>query len=500
MYLRKSRMDTDYDEVSVEETLSRHRQILDRFCKDKKLNVVEVLEEVVSGESLAARPQMMRLLDLVSTGMYAGVVCMDIERLSRGSSMEAGYIMQIFQTNYCKIITPGKTYDLQNESDEQFTDMKFMFSRYELKTINKRLVRGRNQSASEGKFMGSMAPYGYRPYKLPGVKGNSLRIEPEEAKVVQMIYDMYGKQGMGYNAIAYALNDMHIPARKGEWSQTSIVNILTNEVYLGKIRWRREPVKKVVKDGFLAKTRILNDDYELYDGMHEPIITEEQWEMAKAVKKKKGHHSTHTTKELKNPFAGILFCEKCGAALKRNVPGKNQGTAPWFRCPTRGCDCRIVKCHTVEEAIRDAVEDWLDEYIIQLNSESKPKIDPIATALEAVQAQLASLQQQQDALCDYLEKGVYTIEMFTKRNATLSREIKKLQESEAELMRKKESGSQANQAAIEIIPTTQHILDNYDVLTIAEKNRLWKLVMKKATVYRTPDGELIVHIYPKLPK
>ena len=238
MYLRKSRMDTDYDEVSVEETLSRHRQILDRYCKDKKLNVVEVLEEVVSGESLAARPQMMRLLDLVSTGMYAGVVCMDIERLSRGSSMEAGYIMQIFQTNYCKIITPGKTYDLQNESDEQFTDMKFMFSRYELKTINKRLVRGRNQSASEGKFMGSMAPYGYRPYKLAGQKGNSLRIEPEEAKVVQMIYDMYGKQGMGYNAIAYALNDMHIPARKGQWSQTSIVNILTNEVYLGKIHHR----------------------------------------------------------------------------------------------------------------------------------------------------------------------------------------------------------------------------------------------------------------------
>jgi uncharacterized protein (DUF885 family) len=84
--------------------------------------------------------------------------------------------------------------------------------------------------------------------------------------------------------------------------------------------------------------------------------------------------------------------------------------------------------------------------------------------------------------------------------ATLSREIKNLQESEAELMRKKESGSQANQAAMEIIPTTQHILDNYDVLTIAEKNRLWKLVLKKATVYRTPEGELSVHIYPKIPK
>ena len=223
MYLRKSRMDTDYENVSVSETFSRHRTILEEFCKLKSLHVVEVLEEVVSGESMHARPEMMRLLDLISTGMYAGVVCMDIERLSRGSSMDSGYIMQVLQVNNCKIITPGKTYDLQNDSDEQFTDMKFMFSRYELKSINTRLERGRNQSASEGKFMGSMAPYGYRPFELSGEKGNSLRIEPEEAKVVQMIFEMYGQQGMGYNAIAYKLNDLHIPARKGEWSQNSVV-------------------------------------------------------------------------------------------------------------------------------------------------------------------------------------------------------------------------------------------------------------------------------------
>lgn len=193
MYLRKSRMDTDFDEISVEETLNRHRRILESFCKERRLNVVDVLEEVVSGESLSSRPKMLRLLELVNTGMYAGVICIDIERLSRGSSLESGYIMQVLQTNNCKIITPSKIYDLQNESDEQFTDMKFMFSRYELKTITKRLVRGRNQSASEGKFLGSVAPYGYRAYKLVGMKGNSLRIEPKEAKVVRMIFDMYFK-------------------------------------------------------------------------------------------------------------------------------------------------------------------------------------------------------------------------------------------------------------------------------------------------------------------
>lgn len=121
--------------------------------------------------------------------------------------------------------------------------------------------------------MGSMAPYGYRTYKLPGVKGNSLLIEPQEAEIVRLIFDMYGKQGIGYNTIAYRLNEMHIPSRTGTWGQTSVSNIINNEVYLGKIRWRKEPVKRVVKDGMLAKKRVCNDNYELYDGLHEPIIT-----------------------------------------------------------------------------------------------------------------------------------------------------------------------------------------------------------------------------------
>ena len=49
-------------------------------------------------------------------------------------------------------------------------------------------------------------------------------------------------------------------------------------------------------------------------------------------------------------------------------------------------------------------------------------------------------------------------------------------------------------------PATQHILESYPLLTPAEKNRLWKLVMKKATVYRSPDDKLTVNIYPNLPK
>ena len=87
-----------------------------------------------------------------------------------------------------------------------------------------------------------------------------------------------------------------------------------------------------------------------------------------------------------------------------------------------------------------------------------------------------------------------------KRNTAFSREIKNLQEAEAYLLQKKEAGAEANQAAMDIIPTTQHILDNYDILTILEKNQLWKLVLKKVTVYRSQDDELSIQLYPNLPK
>ena len=196
-YLRKSQMDRDFEELSVEETLKRHRKKLDEFTRQNKINVEVILEEVVTGESLSGRPQMMKALELISTGEYDGIVCMDIDRLSRGSSLDSGYITQVLQVNNCKILTPDKTYDLQNESDEQFAEMKFMFSRYEFKTISKRLMNGRNTSASEGKYVGSKPPYGYEVVKLKGEKGCTLKIVPDEAKIIQMIFDVYTNERMG---------------------------------------------------------------------------------------------------------------------------------------------------------------------------------------------------------------------------------------------------------------------------------------------------------------
>ena len=56
----------------------------------------------------------------------------------------------------------------------------------------------------------------------------------------------------------------------------------------------------------------------------------------------------------------------------------------------------MIKCDTVENYIYDAMEEWLEQYILQINSDQRPVIDPIESSLETVRVQIAALQQQQD--------------------------------------------------------------------------------------------------------
>lgn len=500
LYLRKSQLDRDYEEVSVKETLSRHREFLTQFALERKLYVPVVLEEVVSGESLWARPRMLDALNLINTGEYAGIICMDTERLSRGSSLDSGYIMQTLQINKCKIITPSKTYDLSNESDEQFADMRFMFSRYELKSITKRLVRGRNISASEGKYLGSTAPYGYTIEKLVGKKGNTLKIIPGEAKIVRMIYDMYTEDGIGYETIQAKLNELHIPSRSGQWGKSSVVNILNNPVYTGKIRWRYSIQQKVMIDDKLSKKRNVNKDYETYEGLHEAIISDEQYDKACSIKDARFHPSTKLDRQLQNPFASLLYCSKCGRPIKRNLDQGRPSVTPWFRCQTSGC-CATVKCHVLEDAIVKEMASWLDAYKLTIQPNSTPAPDNLQIAYDALLKQLSDLQTQQDKICDLLEKGIYSIDMFSKRNAVLSSDINRIQNDIADIKIKLEKQTDLSLKKNDFVPTVQKLLDSYSLLTPAEKNQLWLQVVEKITYYRTSAKEPFeLHIYPKLPK
>ena len=502
MYLRKSQMDRDFEDVSVEETLKRHEKTLTEFCKNNKINVDIVLKEVVSGESITSRPRMMEMLELINTGKYAGVVCMDIDRLSRGSSMDSGYITQVLQLNNCKIITPNKTYDLLNETDEQFADMKFMFSRYELSTIRKRLIAGRDTSVKEGRFMGSTAPYGYKIVKLKGEKGNTLEVIPEEAQVVRMIFDWYTQDGLGAGQIADKLNTIHIKPRKvNEWQTEVVRKILINEHYLGKLPWKKHTVGKKFIDGHLQKKMYVNKEYEIYDGKHEPIISKEQFEMAQQIRQDNRTRPVKVNLEVANPFGGLLYCGHCGTKMTRVTPSKkNPNAKPRIRCDkSKRCGCKSHFLEEVEKAIVSAMKEWLAGYIVQLEQNDAPKDNGLEVSLEMLKNRLKDLFEQQDTICELYEKKDYSERLFKKRNAALEEEIEKVEFEIDELEQKLFEQKEEADVQLSIIPTSQYLLDNYDDLTPKEKNDIWKLILHKVDYVKTEKGKgFDITIYPKL--
>ena len=119
LYLRKSRANLEAESHGDGETLARHEKLLLELAKRGNYNVTQIYREIVSGETLAARPVMQQLLSEVEQGVWTGVLVVEIERLARGDTIDQGIVAQAFKYSNTLIITPTKVYDPNNEFDEE---------------------------------------------------------------------------------------------------------------------------------------------------------------------------------------------------------------------------------------------------------------------------------------------------------------------------------------------------------------------------------------------
>ena len=104
VYLRKSRME---EGLATDEVLEKHRKALYDCAAAHGIRILAEYPEVVSGESLYARPQMLRLLQDVEDGRYDAVLVMDLDRLSRGRMKDQGIILDAFRDSGTLIVTVG---------------------------------------------------------------------------------------------------------------------------------------------------------------------------------------------------------------------------------------------------------------------------------------------------------------------------------------------------------------------------------------------------------
>ena len=504
IYLRKSRADAEAELAGEGETLARHEKTLLALAKKYKLPITKIYKEILSGETIAGRPVMQQLLQDVEAGLWEGVLVMEVERLGRGDTMDQGIILNAFKYSSTKIITPVKTYDPTNEFDEEYFEFSQFMSRREYKTILRRMQRGREASAKEGKYAGSIAPFGYRRIKLQHDKGYILEIEPEEAAAVKLAYELYvcgdpqpdgTFADIGRATIAKRLDQMGIKNRKGgTWATASVTRMLQNPVYIGKIHWNRRPGRKTTENGKIKVSRPLAEDYILVDGMHEPIISEDLWNMAQQ-KMKQHSRPTGINGTMQNPLSGLVRCSYCGNTMQRR-PYLKTGQAPSLICTTHFCPQVSSALYMVENKILNGLSAWMKQHEATWEAETAPtdafttKINALKNLIDQQEKEMDGLKNQYDNTFDLLEKGIYTPEIFTSRNKILSEKISEITASIEDAKAELQQMQQAKENQISLLPKIKNILDTYETLSPAEQNRLLKEVLDHVEYHKENNGRI----------
>lgn len=494
IYLRKSRADREAEAHGDGETLARHERILLDLAKKKEYIVGAIYREVVSGETISARPVMQQLLREVESGMWDGVLVVEVERLARGDTIDQGIVSRAFQYSDTKIVTPTKVYDPNNEFDEEYFEFGLFMSRREYKTIKRRLNAGRISSVKEGKYCGNKPPYGYERVKLEKEKGYTLKPVSDQAAIVKMIYTWYAGDGceqIGVAKIVRKLNDMGIKSVSGnDWTPASVQGILTNPVYIGKIRWNGRKVVKTVQNGQVVKTRPRSKDILVCDGLHPAIISDNLYNSVQEIRKKNPSRPISIKNSIRNPLSGIVYCSKCGRAMVRR-PYQKSGQEDTLLCPYTSCPTVSSKLSVVEKAVLDGIKEIAEEY--KLNNINVPSeainsgIKSKQNLIQEKENELERLNIQKAKQYDLLEQGIYTTEVFLERSKAISVSIQTCSDTIGKLKEEIERDKNLIEQQSDFIPRCEELLNNYWSLDAESKNKMLKSLIEK--VIYTKDSK-----------
>jgi len=511
IYLRKSREDIESEKYGEGETLARHEKILTTLAEKRNLTIDKIYREVVSGETISERKEMQKLLKDVENEKWTGVLVVEVERLARGDTADQGCVSKAFKYSHTKIITPVKTYDPDNEFDEEYFEFGLFMSRREYKTINRRLQRGREISVSEGKFVGNIAPFGYDRVKLKTSKGYTLSINKDEAPIVKEIFRLYAFESNTINSVAKQLNNMNLKPRiSDEWTISSVKDILSNPTYIGKIVWNRRKQKKKTKNGHLIISRPRNQEYLIYDGLHEPIIDNKTWDLVQEKRKQNTPKVKHNN-IVQNPLVGLVFCEKCGKPMQRRPYTKSNKPAT-LMCSNSKCDNISSKLYIVENKIIEALKIWLENYKLNYDIKDNSYTDNnkiIEQSISATKKELEKENVKLKKIYDLLENGIYNKDEFINRSKFIKNNIEILENKLKEYNKILNKNIKTQNQKETIIPKLENVIDLYSKLETAEdKNILLKSILTKVTYLKIEKAikknsdptNFELHIYPKISK
>ena len=402
-YGRKSR--TDDPLLSVEEVLEKHNSILEEYAIKHLGGPIpeeNKFREVGSGESLADRPEIQRLLKAIESPAIKAVMVVDVQRLSRGDLEDAGKLIRILRYTNTYVITPHKIYDLRDEYDRDAFERELKRGSEYLEYYKKIQARGRLASVKEGNYIGSVAPYGFERTIIEDGKKvcHTLKENKAEADIVRLVFEWYCNEDIGVTAICRRLESMNIKSKGGGkiWRSQTIFSMLENVHYIGCVRWNWRKTIKIIEDSEIRKLRPKSkvDEYLIFEGKHDGIVSEELFNKAQEMRGKR--HRTKTDTSLKNPFSGLMYCKACGAKIGYNTYRKNgvEYAPPKLVCNNQvHCKSGSVAFHEVMEYVCNTLKDCISDFAMRIDNNQDNSVKLHKDLVERLEKQLMELDKKE---------------------------------------------------------------------------------------------------------
>lgn len=374
LYCRLSVDDGNFGgSVSIE----TQKILLEQYCKDHKITDYKFYcDDGCSGTNFD-RPSFKKMLSDIDEGKINLVIVKDLSRFGR-NYVEAGMYVQRFTDSNIRFIAADDNYDSLVNSDDLLFPIKNVVNEMYARDVSKKTKAAKKAKASDGQFIGSKAPFGY---KIDPNDRHHLIVDEPAAQVVKRIFRL-ASEGVGYNKMAKIFREEKVLTpiayfnlnnpdyfKSDYWRKefdchvTSIRAILNNEVYLGKLVYGKQRNKSMKSK---EKVRNPKEDWIVVENCHEPIITQELWDTVHKILNAK--HRPAKAGEVQM-FAGLLYCSDCGHCLtysqKQRKDGSYHGAYSCWMYKTHGkeyCASHYITFDTIYELVLIDIQRNLFQY------------------------------------------------------------------------------------------------------------------------------------------
>ena len=272
------------------------------------------------------------MLEEIASGKD-GVSFVLVFKLSRFGRNAADVLssLQLMQDYGVNLICVEDGIDSSKEAGKLMISVLSAVAEIERENILVQTMEGRRQKAREGRWNGGFAPYGYK------LVDGDLQIAEDEAEIIRIIFDKYIHTNMGVNGVADYLNTHGYKKKKRQnntldaFASSFIKGVLDNPIYIGKMPYGRRSNEKI--QGTRNEYHVVKqDEYDLYDGIHEAIISEDDFRLAAQKRKETGvkREKTHSL-EHEHILSGILRCPVCHGAMYSNVNRKKKSDGTYYK-------------------------------------------------------------------------------------------------------------------------------------------------------------------------